>query len=53
VEVLASRDGDPVLVRQGPIVASTFHPEMEEGHPAHELWVRSLGAGAEGGPRTR
>jgi 5'-phosphate synthase pdxT subunit len=53
VEVLASRDGDPVLVRQGPILASTFHPEMDAGHPAHELWVRSLGGVVASGLRTR
>jgi 5'-phosphate synthase pdxT subunit len=28
VEVLARRDGDPVLVRQGNVVAATFHPEL-------------------------
>jgi 5'-phosphate synthase pdxT subunit len=28
VEVLLSRNDDPVLVRQGPIWAATFHPEM-------------------------
>lgn len=28
VEVLATHHGDPVLVRQGPIIAATFHPEL-------------------------
>jgi pyridoxal 5'-phosphate synthase pdxT subunit len=28
VEVLARRDGEPVLVRQGSVVAATFHPEI-------------------------
>ncbi|MGA3134131.1 MAG: pyridoxal 5'-phosphate synthase glutaminase subunit PdxT [Terracidiphilus sp.] len=28
VEVLARRDGSPTLVRQGHLVAATFHPEM-------------------------
>lgn len=28
VEVLARRDGDPVLVRQGNVSAATFHPEL-------------------------
>jgi len=28
VEVLARRDGDPVLVRDGNVVAATFHPEL-------------------------
>jgi len=30
VEVLASHDGLPVLVRQGPIWAASFHPEMTD-----------------------
>jgi len=28
VEVLARRDGDPVLVRKGNVTAATFHPEL-------------------------
>lgn len=32
-EVLARRDGDPVLVRQGRILAACFHPELQVGHP--------------------
>ena len=28
VEVLARRDGVPVLVRQGKFMAATFHPEL-------------------------
>lgn len=28
IEVLATYDGEPVLVRQGPITAATFHPEL-------------------------
>jgi 5'-phosphate synthase pdxT subunit len=28
VEVLASLDGEPVLVRQGRVMAATFHPEL-------------------------
>ncbi len=28
VEVLASLDGEPVLVRQGHVLAATFHPEI-------------------------
>ena len=28
VEVLARRDGDPVLVRTGNVTAATFHPEL-------------------------
>jgi 5'-phosphate synthase pdxT subunit len=30
VEVLARRDGDPVLVRRGNVTAATFHPELTD-----------------------
>jgi pyridoxal 5'-phosphate synthase pdxT subunit len=30
VEVLATRDGEPVLARQGNVIAATFHPELTE-----------------------
>ena len=30
VEVLMRHQGDPILVRQGPVYAATFHPEMTE-----------------------
>ena len=30
VEVLAERDGYPVLIRQGKLLAATFHPELSE-----------------------
>ena len=30
VEVLMRHAGDPILVRQGPVYAATFHPEMTE-----------------------
>lgn len=39
VEVLATVDGDPVLVRQGSLLASTFHPEMTGDNRVHELFV--------------
>lgn len=39
VEVLARRDGVPVLVRQGALLASTFHPEMTGDNRVHELFV--------------
>jgi 5'-phosphate synthase pdxT subunit len=37
VEVLARVDGWPVLVRQGRILASTFHPELTEETRVHAL----------------
>ncbi|MEP6801774.1 MAG: pyridoxal 5'-phosphate synthase glutaminase subunit PdxT [Acidobacteriota bacterium] len=37
VEVLATREGEPVLVRQGSVVASTFHPELTSDERVHRL----------------
>jgi pyridoxal 5'-phosphate synthase pdxT subunit len=39
VEVLATSDDVPVLVRQGNLVASSFHPEMTEDARLHEMFV--------------
>lgn len=39
VEVLATRDGFPVLVRQGHILAATFHPELSEDRRVHQLFL--------------
>ena len=40
VEVLARRDGDPVLVREGNVVAATFHPELGADPRVHRLAFR-------------
>ena len=40
VEVLAEVDGRPVLVRQGRLLASTFHPEMTPDARLHEIFVQ-------------
>jgi glutamine amidotransferase PdxT len=42
VEVLARRDGDPVLVRKGRTLGGCFHPEMVEGHFVTDLFVGIL-----------
>jgi 5'-phosphate synthase pdxT subunit len=42
VEVLARRDGFPVLVRQGRILAATFHPELSHDRRVHRLFVESV-----------
>jgi 5'-phosphate synthase pdxT subunit len=39
VEVLAERDGFPVLVRQQHILAATFHPELSQDRRVHQLFV--------------
>jgi len=39
VEVLAKRDGDPALVREGHLMAATFHPEMSSDTRVHQMFV--------------
>jgi pyridoxal 5'-phosphate synthase pdxT subunit len=39
VEVLAERDGFPVLVEQGHILAATFHPELSADRRVHRRFV--------------
>ena len=39
VEVLAERDGFPVLVRQGKLLAAPFHPELSSDRRVHEFFV--------------
>lgn len=41
VEVLARRDGFPVLVRQGRLMAATFHPELSADRRVHRLFVET------------
>lgn len=42
VEVLAERDGDPVLVRQGNLLAATFHPELGTDARVHLFFVEMV-----------
>ena len=44
VEVLATRDGDPVLVRQGHLLAATFHPELSDDLRVHQLFLDLVSA---------
>lgn len=44
VSVLARRDGDPVLVRQGNILAATFHPELADDPRIYELFLKGRAA---------
>jgi 5'-phosphate synthase pdxT subunit len=39
VQILAERDGFPVLVEQGHIMAATFHPELSEDRRVHRRFV--------------
>jgi 5'-phosphate synthase pdxT subunit len=40
VQILARRNGDPVLVRQGSVLAATFHPELSSDRRVHSLFVQ-------------
>jgi 5'-phosphate synthase pdxT subunit len=40
VEVLAALDGAPVLVRQGPLLACVFHPELTPDRRVHQLFAQ-------------
>jgi 5'-phosphate synthase pdxT subunit len=39
VEVLAAFEGSPVLVRQGSLLASSFHPELTPDRRVHQLFA--------------
>jgi 5'-phosphate synthase pdxT subunit len=40
VEVLAKRGDDPVLVRQGKVMAATFHPELSDDTRVHAEFLK-------------
>lgn len=40
VEVLATESGDPVLVREGKIMAATFHPELSTDTRVHQEFLK-------------
>jgi 5'-phosphate synthase pdxT subunit len=42
VKVLAHHHGDPVFVRQGSIMATTFHPELAADDRVHRYFLRHL-----------
>ncbi len=44
VEVLAAVDGDPVVVRQRHVLATSFHPEVTGDDRLHANWVATLRA---------
>ena len=39
VETLATRDGSPILIRQGRLLAATFHPELTDDTRVHQLFL--------------
>ncbi len=46
VEVLAKRDGDPVLVRKDNVMAATFHPELSEDPRVHAEFLKLVRHGS-------
>ncbi|HEU4749556.1 MAG TPA: pyridoxal 5'-phosphate synthase glutaminase subunit PdxT [Acidimicrobiia bacterium] len=42
VEVLATIDGHPVMVRQGRVLASSFHPELTGDDRIHSMFIGSI-----------
>ncbi|GAA4665573.1 pyridoxal 5'-phosphate synthase glutaminase subunit PdxT [Streptomyces chumphonensis] len=44
VETLAAIDGHPVAVRQGNLLATSFHPELTGDHRVHELFTAMVRA---------
>ena len=45
VAVLASRDNSPTLVRQGRILAATFHPELSQDRRVHQFFLDMVTGG--------
>ena len=42
VQVLASRDGEPVVIRQGRLLAATFHPELTDDCRLHTQFLAMM-----------
>lgn len=42
VETLAARQNDPVLVREGHLLAATFHPELGHDARVHQLFLEMV-----------
>lgn len=46
VEVLASWEGHPVVVREGPVLACAFHPELTDDGRIHALFMAMVSEAA-------
>ena len=44
VEVIATQGADPVAVRQGNVMAATFHPELSDDTRVHQAFLDLCGA---------
>lgn len=47
VEVLAREGSDPVLIRQGKVMAATFHPELSDDTRVHEAFLKLVKNGSQ------
>src|SRR5207248_9844065 len=47
VEVLATEGSDPVIVRQGNVMAATFHPELSQDTRVHKAFLDLAWNGSE------
>jgi 5'-phosphate synthase pdxT subunit len=45
VEVMATEGNDPVAVRQGKVIAATFHPELSDDTRMHRAFLDMVGHG--------
>src|SRR6185437_399053 len=50
VEALAFRQGGPTLIRQGAIMAATFHPELSPDRRIHRMFVQIVAGFGHHGP---
>jgi 5'-phosphate synthase pdxT subunit len=53
VEVLAARDGEPVLLRDGRYLVASFHPELTGDTRVHELFLELVREEVMAGGRTQ
>jgi 5'-phosphate synthase pdxT subunit len=44
VEILATEGSDPVVVRQGTVMAATFHPELSDDTRVHRAFLEMVSA---------
>ena len=51
VEVIATEGDDPVAVRQGKIMAATFHPELSQDTRIHKAFLDLVSNGGNGPQR--
>ena len=42
VEVLAARDGEPVMAREGTVLVATFHPELTDDPSVHRYFCEMV-----------